>query len=214
MLSDLNAELIDLYLGVKRDPHAVWKTYSDFPNTKEAYYVARSLDPQSLSLEARAARLLFLNRTCFKGMWRHNAAGEFNVGYGGQDRRWVITAQDLSVVAERLATAELRCTDFEEIVDNAVEGDLIFADPPYRRGHREQLHEHYIGERFKFEDQVRLAEALGRATSRGVVWIVTNSCHEDLLQLYRGIASDVQVRDLGNGEVLITNQSEGFCAGR
>lgn len=208
MLSDLNAELIDLYLGVKRDPHAVWKTYSDFPNTKEAYYVARSLDPQSLSLETRAARLLFLNRTCFKGMWRHNSAGEFNVGYGGQDRRWVMTAQDLCTVAERLSTTELRCADFEEIVDNALEGDLIFADPPYRRGQREQLHEHYIGGRFKFEDQARLSAALGRATNRGVRWAVTNSSHRELLELYTRLPSTVEVKPVGNGEVLISNRSE------
>ena len=207
VLSDINYELIDLYLGVRQDPHAVWAAYSSFPDTRKGYYEARALVPQDLPLVARAARILFLNRTCFKGMWRHNLSGEFNVGYGGQGRRWAIAAEDLSDVAARLADVDLRCSDFESVIDEATEGDLIFVDPPYRRGHREQLHEHYIGGRFTFADQARLVSALGRAANRGVRWVVTNSSHEDLLSLYNQLHSPVHLRQLGNGEALITNDS-------
>ncbi len=206
-LSDINRELIDLYLGVRQDSNAVWAEYKSFPSTRNGYYETRSLDPQTLPLVTRAARLLFLNRTCFKGMWRHNLAGEFNVGYGGQERRWVITAQDLSDVAESLADVNFMCSDFEAIIDGANDGDLVFADPPYRRGHREQLHEHYVGGRFTFEDQRRLAAALGRASDRGVQWTAANSSHRELLDLYNQIPSPVRVHKLGNGEALITSQT-------
>ena len=202
-LSDINRELIDLYLGVRQDPDAVWAEYMAFPGTRRGYYEARALDPQILPLVTRAARLLFLNRTCFKGMWRHNSAGDFNVGYGGQSRRWVITAQDLSDVAESLAGVDLVCSDFEAVINGASEGDLVFVDPPYHRGHREQLHEHYMGGRFTFEDQTRLTAALGRASERGVRWVATNSSHRDLLDLYADLPSPVRVCRLGNGESLV-----------
>lgn len=204
-LSDINGELIDLYLGVQQDSGAVWAKYISFPDTRRGYYEARSLDPTELSLVTRAARLLFLNRTCFKGMWRHNLAGAFNVGYGGQSRRWAITAHDLLGVAKRLAGIDLVCSDFEAVIEEAREGDLIFVDPPYRRGHREQLHEHYVGGRFKFEDQVRLAGTLSRAAERGVRWVATNSSHTDLLELYKEHPSRVRIRLLRNGEALLTN---------
>ena len=206
-LSDINSELMDLYRGVRQDPDAVWAKYSSFPSTRRGYYDARALDPQELSLVTRAARLLFLNRTCFKGMWRHNLAGDFNVGYGGQSRRWVITAQDLSDVAQSLAGVDLVCSDFESVVDAANEGEFVFVDPPYRRGHREQLHEHYAGGRFTFKDQARLAKVLGRASDRGVRWVATNSSHADLLSLYAELPRPVQVRQLGNGEALIVSEA-------
>ena len=209
-LSDINHELIDLYLGVRQDPNAVWVAYKSFPSTRRGYYEARSLDPQTLPLVARAARLLFLNRTCFKGMWRHNLSGDFNVGYGGQSRRWAITAQDLLDVAERLERADLLCSDFEVVIDGANESDLIFVDPPYRRGYREQLHEHYTGERFTFEDQARLAASLGRAAGRGAQWTVANSSHNDLLRLYQMLECPVGVRLLGNDEVLISSEASSY----
>ena len=206
-LSDINGELIDLYLGVREDPNAVWEEYKSFPDTRCGYYKARALDPQKLPPVSRAARLLFLNRTCFKGMWRHNSAGDFNVGYGGQSRRWVISAQDLLDVAESLSGVDLICSDFETVIDGTNEGDMLFVDPPYRRGHREQLHGHYVGGRFTFEDQARLAAALGRASERGVQWTATNSSHRELLELYTQLPSPVQVRCLGNGEALIIGQA-------
>ena len=206
-LSDINSELIDLYLGVRQNPNAVWAEYISFPSTRHGYYEVRALDPKTLPLVTRAARLLFLNRTCFKGMWRHNLAGDFNVGYGGQSRRWAITAEDLSDVAESLAGVDLKCSDFEAVIDGANEGDLVFVDPPYRRGHREQLHEHYVGSRFTFDDQVRLATALGRAAERGAQWAVTNSSHSELIDLYAQLPLPVRVRRLGNGEALVTSRT-------
>lgn len=87
LLADINSELIDLYRGLRRYPVKVWEIFQAFPPTKKAYYEIRDSDVDGLDLASRAARTLYLNRTCFKGMWRHNSNGQFNVGYGGQDRR-------------------------------------------------------------------------------------------------------------------------------
>ena len=204
-LSDLNPELIDLYTGVRDSPRDVWQEYVNFPATRRGYYTVRALDPEALAIPQRAARLLFLNRTCFKGMWRHNSAGEFNVGYGGQSRRWVIQERDLCEVSEFLAGADLRCIDFEPVIDASDVSDFVFVDPPYRRGHREQFQDHYAGGRFTFDDQKRLAEALGRASERGVVWAMTNSSHADLLRLYTGLDPAPTIKVLAGGEAIIRN---------
>jgi DNA adenine methylase len=88
VLGDINEELIDLYRGIALSPERVWRLYRSFPKTKVGYRKVRGLNPTTLTLLQRSARSLFLNRTCFKGMWRHNLKGQFNIGYGGQDRRW------------------------------------------------------------------------------------------------------------------------------
>jgi DNA adenine methylase len=195
ILSDTNDELIDLYHGIAQHPAEVWAIFCSYPDTKETYYTVRAQKPATMDLAARAARTLYLSRTCFKGMWRHNLNGEFNVGYGGQERRWVINKENLFDVAEMLRAADLRCCDFEEIIDISGEDDFLFIDPPYRPGEREILHEHYRFGKFTLAEQTRLAAALHRATVRGARWAMTNSAHPDILALY----TDCRVLPLPKG---------------
>ncbi len=209
-LSDTNPELIDLYLGIKKSPTGVWRAYSGFKNTKREYLRVRKLDPVRLDLVDRAARLLYLNRTCFKGNWRHNRKGEFNVGYGGQSRRWVLSEDYLTGVSRALRRAVIECGDFEEMIDRAEPGDYLFLDPPYRPGERELLHIHYHAKRFAFDDHRRLAAALRRADRREVEWCLTTSGHADIRRLFRGY----QIEEIPNrgkqgassGEVLVLSK--------
>ncbi len=166
------------------------------------------------NLAFRAARTLYLNRTCFKGMWRHNANGEFNIGYGGQDRRWVICEETLIEISKRLKHASLKCGDFEEVIDACQEDDLIFVDPPYRPGEREMVHAHYTYSKFSYYDHQRLAKALERASERGVEWAMTTSSHPDILSLFpknqiiplpRGTGRRPGILTNNSGEVLICN---------
>lgn len=184
-LSDINRELIDLYRGIRWAPRKVWSVYKSFPSTKTAYYRIRDQSTEDVDLTQRAARILYINRTCFKGMWRHNSNGDFNVGYGGQDRRWVISEEDLLAVAKRLKGVLLKTCDFEEVVNETQEGDFIFLDPPYKPGGRQLVHGHYQFGTFDFADQKRLAASLRQASNRGVIWAMTNSYHPDIFGLYR-----------------------------
>src|ERR1017187_7141402 len=117
-------------------------------------------------------------------MWRHNASGCFNVGYGGQTRRWVIAKQDLLQVSKRLRRAKLRCCDYEDIINSCSSDDFIFADPPYRPGERDLLHDHYVYSKFTYDDHRRLAKALTSASRRGVRWAMTTSSHSDIVKLF------------------------------
>jgi len=209
ILSDSNAELIDVYRGIRDDPVGVWERYEAFGNTKEEYHRVRSLCAARLGLTERAARSLYLNRTCFKGNWRHNANGQFNVGYGGQSRRWVITRDYLVAVSRALSTAELLCSDFEAMIDASEKGDFLFLDPPYRPGERELVNDHYSWKHFAFADHQRLAGALRRCVHRGATWCMTTSAHSDILALFEGFpAWEAPPRGRGpsrSGEVLISN---------
>lgn len=220
LLADVNHELVDLYRGIRRDPHGVWKAFKRMPEGKTAYNRIRALKHGELNLVMKAARLLYLNRTCFKGMWRHNGKGEFNVGYGGPSRRWVITAEDLVTVSKLLHRASLRCSDFEEVIDGCTAGDFVFADPPYRPGHKELSNQHYVGQVFTFQDHKRLALALARAQARGVSWTMTNSAHPDILDLYRnyqirllarGPRANPAVLTQESGEAIITSALPAAC---
>ena len=215
ILSDINADLIDLYLGIRHDPYSVWKYYSTFGNNKAEYHRVRD-ELRSGELCIRAARILYLNRTCFKGMWRHNLKGNFNVGYGGEDRRWVINRENLVELSTALRGADIRCSDFEAVIHACGEGDFLFVDPPYRPGEREQTNQHYAGKIFTYQDHVYLAMSLKHATQRGAQWALTISSHPDILKLYIGGSAvefpigtgrrpGVMVRH--SGEVLITNYS-------
>lgn len=213
LLTDINLELIELYRGIQRSPKRIWQIYCSYPNTKKAYRQIRDHDPKACTLLQRAARSLYLNRTCFKGMWRHNSEGKFNIGYGGQSRRWAIRRRDLIEISRHLRHAKVRCSDFEPIIGEAKPSDYLFLDPPYRPGQREQLHQHYSG-KFSFGDHRRLASCLREAHKRGVRWGLTISNNRDIVNLYKGYkstsipggaSSRIGVKAQNSGEVFISN---------
>jgi len=215
LISDLNSELITLYKGIRLYPHKVWEIFESFPEGKAAYYSIRNNGSEGKPLYYRAARTLFLNRTCFKGMWRHNNQGNFNVGYGGEERRWVITHKNIIELSQILRKAEILNSDFEKVILNAYKNDFIFLDPPYKPGEKD-LHElHYSNGKFLFDEQVRIAETLKSIPkSKKIRWAMTNSSHKDILKLYKdfnikiipfGTSEKPGIQTKNSNEVLITN---------
>jgi DNA adenine methylase len=215
IISDLNFDLITLYRGIRLYPHKVWEIFESFPEGKTAYYQIRNNVSGNRPLYYRAARILFLNRTCFKGMWRHNRQGNFNVGYGGEERRWVITHQSIVELSRIFRKAKIQNNDFEDVILNASKNDFIFLDPPYKPGEKD-LHElHYRNGKFLFKDQVRLADSLKRLPkTEKIRWAMTNSSHKEILELYKdynivkipiGTSDKVGIKINNPKEVLIKN---------
>ncbi len=214
ILSDINRELIIVYKGIQKSPKKVWKAYQSFPDTKEAYYEIRDESNDESKIIKASARMLYLNRTCFKGMWRHNAAGQFNVGYGGQQRRGVISYDTLLQSSLLLRDAKLKCGDFAPLIDGSEKGDFIFCDPPYKPAEVESVHSHYVHAQFTIADHQRLAEALNRATHRGVKWAITTTSHKNVTCMFKGESIFNFITGTGvipgviteqTGEVLICN---------
>lgn len=182
-LSDVNAELINLYCVMRDQPDKMWDALRSHQrkHSVEHYYYVRGQKPRSDL--ARAARTLYLNRTCWNGLYRVNLRGEFNVPKGSKDS--VISAVDDFVsVSQALKRAEIGCHDFEQAIDQARRGDFLFIDPPYTVAHNNNGFVKYNQTLFRWEDQVRLRDAALRAVNRGAQVLVTNAAHESVAQLY------------------------------
>lgn len=215
ILSDLNNELIELYKGIRNYPHKVWEIFCSFPEGRKAYYQIRDSEYYDKPLAFRAARTLYLNRTCFKGMWRHSPNGNFNVGYGGEERRWVVTHQNIVELSKLLRNAKLIVSDFDEVLNTVKDGDFIFLDPPYKPGQKELTESHYTYGKFTFHDQIRLANKVKYINrNKNVKWLMTNSSHVDICNLYKefnivkipkGTSGRIGIHTNNSKEILISN---------
>jgi len=185
ILSDINPELIEAYSAVKRSFKAIVKNLSvhhaEHAVDPERYYAIRSTIPNTPN--ERAARLLYLNRTCFNGIYRVNLKGEFNVPRGSKTK--VLMPDDMwAEWSAALHNAQLRNSDFEPLIDEARAGDFLFVDPPYTVHHNMNGFVKYNEVMFSWEDQVRLAKAMDRARKRGARILMTNANHESVRALY------------------------------
>jgi DNA adenine methylase len=192
ILSDLNAELVELY-RVVRDQPAELRSAMEAHHAKHSsdhYYGVRAEVPSS-SL-GRAARTLYLNRTCWNGLYRVNLRGEFNVPIGTKD---TVLFQDETffAAADALRTAELNCCDFEETINASGAGDFLFVDPPYTVQHNMNGFLKYNERIFSWADQLRLRDCLAAAIGRGAAVAVTNADHESVRELYRDICEYTQL---------------------
>jgi DNA adenine methylase len=135
---------------------------------------------------AAAVRFLYLNRTAFAGMYRLNQNGEFNVPYGGGQRRPDVLWQDglLSRASAALRRADLRCGDFEEMLASARPDDLVYCDPTYTVTHNNNGFIRYNEANFRWSDQQRLARICSRLQSKGTTVVVSNAFHNEVRILY------------------------------
>lgn len=183
VLSDANSELIEAFSVIKDFPEAVFsvlKTHSTKHST-DYYYQVRAT--RCRTPVTRAARFIYLNRTCWNGLYRVNKSGEFNVPKGTKTSV-ILESDDFFLISEILKNAELICSDFEAQIDRAKDGDFIFADPPYTVRHKHNGFIKYNENLFSWEDQERLCAALWRAKGRGASVLVTNADHYSIRALY------------------------------
>ncbi len=183
ILGDINADLVAAYRGIQADHQSLYRLleYHQTKHSNDYYYKIRDTQPQDLI--KRAARFIYLNRTCFNGIYRVNLKGKFNVPKGSKDSV-MLNTDNFQELASTLKNAILKVADFEALIDLAEDGDLVFADPPYTVRHNLNGFIKYNEKLFSWDDQVRLADALSRARARGVQIVSTNANHESLRELY------------------------------
>jgi DNA adenine methylase len=183
ILSDLNSDLIDLYSAVRTHPRVLTKRLVHYhhAHSESFFYKVRANKPHDPL--KKSAWLLYLNRTCWNGLFRVNLRGEFNVPIGTKKKVFVKMAE-LDAAAESLKRTTLLTSNFESIIDCAKKGDLIFADPPYFEKASTVRFLKYNSSIFSWQDQVRLKAALIRASQRGAICFVTNANHRSLVDLY------------------------------
>lgn len=177
LLSDSNAELVLAYQMVRDCPQEVMnilrQTYNE--DTREFYYCARAQDWKSMPPEQVAARMIYLNRTCFRGEYRTNRNGEFNTPYGNRHRR-IYKEKTILRASEALQSAEIVSADFRDALEKAHSGDFIFLDPPYPSlGWRREKFTRYTPGKFSRQDHIDLADGVRRLAEKGCYAMVTVS---------------------------------------
>lgn len=216
ILSDLNSDLISTYKSLREFPQDVKRQlmlHQQMHNHKYYYYI-RSQRPKS-QIE-KAARFIYLNRTCFNGLYRVNLKGIFNVPKGTKDKV-ILPTDDFDSISKVLESVNLLSCDFADTVDQAKENDFLYIDPPYTVRHNNNNFLKYNEHIFSWADQKRLAEKVGQAARRGVSVLISNADHPCIHELYSSkfwkctsvdrfsrIASSAKYRK-GTTEVVISN---------
>lgn len=183
LLADANGDLVTAFRGIRDQPTEVMNHLRAHQESHGVEHYRSVRDAKPPLLAARAARIIYLNRACFNGIYRVNLQGRFNVPMG--DRRTIIyDTDDFQALSDALRDTELHAADFEDTIDRAAAGDLVYADPPYTVRHNNNGFIKYNETLFSWDDQERLAKALARAADRGARILATNAAHDSVRALY------------------------------
>ena len=132
IIADSNPEVINVYRSVADDVDGVIERLYHYKNTEEMFYAVRAMDWTKLSCVEAAARTLFLNKTCFNGLYRVNRQGQFNVPFGHYKNPKFLDAEALVSASKLLRNTNIVCGDYKAVLaENALGGDFVFLDPPY-----------------------------------------------------------------------------------
>jgi len=184
-IADRNAALVDTYRVVRDSVEELIEVLRGHAenHSAEHYYAVRRNDPRDAV--QRAARLVYLNRTCYNGLWRVNRAGRFNVPLGRYKNPRILDEHNLRAVSQALQGVEVLCQDFEETVRDGGPGDLVYFDPPYQPVSQTSYFTAYTSEGFDLEAQRRLARTFVRLHRLGASVILSNSDVGPVRQLYQ-----------------------------
>lgn len=184
VLADANVDLVTCYRVVRDRVEALIEALRGYRYDRELFYATRERDPHTLSDVDRAARLLFLNRTCFNGLWRVNASGKFNVPFGRYQNPKILQEDRLRAASAALAGADVRAGDFMDVTRHLGEGDFVYFDPPYAPLSRTSDFTAYAAGGFGREDQLRLRDELSRLRDAGVLALLSNADTPETRELY------------------------------
>ncbi len=193
LLSDANAALVEVYIQLRDNWEVVWDNLCLHQrlHCKRHYYRERQLF--RMTAAERAAQFLYLNRSCWNGLYRVNKKGEFNVPIGTKTSI-IFPDDDFASISKALRNATILASDFEPIIERATEGDFIFADPPYTVAHNNNGFVKYNENIFSWSDQIRLRDSCRRAVERGAIVYVTNANHRTIVELYKGFGEVEEIK--------------------
>lgn len=185
IIADINPELINLYRTVGSDVERVIEELHQHKNTQESFYEVRSLDWRELDAAAAAARTIYLNRTCFNGLYRVNKSGGFNVPFANYKNPKIVDEANLRRAAVVLSKARIIEGDYLTVLQSeAKQGDFVFLDPPYLPISVNSDFKRYTKEQFHEDDHRRLAIEVKRLSQLGCHVVLTNSNHPLVHELY------------------------------
>jgi DNA adenine methylase len=217
-LSDLNNELVVTYNVIKNDVENLIKSLKKHSLDKEYFLKIRAQNPENLSDINIASRFIYLNRTCFNGMYRVNSKGGFNVPFGKYTNPLICDETNLRKVAKALKNVEIKRQDYKEVLKKAKKGDFVYFDPPYYPISKTASFTSYTSETFLDKEQIELRDTFSELHKQGCFVMLSNSDTPFINKIYteikgariskvsagRAINSDASKRGKIT-EVLVTN---------
>lgn len=190
-INDVNTELICVYRVIKDNVDELIKELEKFENTSEQFYAVRDWDRDKVQYDSltdiqKAARVLYLNKTCFNGLYRVNNAGEFNTPFGNYRNPNIVNAPVLKAVSAYFNSADIHMTtkDYAEVLKDIPKGTFVYLDPPYDPVSDTSSFTGYAKGGFSREDQVRLKECCDELNARGIKFMLSNSATDFIKELY------------------------------
>ena len=181
-INDINPELIRVYIVIRDNVEELIFELGKFENTAEQFYSVRAWDRNkdyyaTLSDTKKAARVLYLNKTCFNGVYRVNRAGEFNSPFGNYRNPNIVNAPMLRSVSAYLNAADIHITttDYADVLKNVPRGAFVYLDPPYDPVSKTSSFTGYSRYGFSREDQIQLRKCCDELTTRGIKFMLSNA---------------------------------------
>lgn len=205
IIADSNPELINLYKQLAINSDQIIKVLEAYENTEEMYYEVRSKDWLECDPIEAAARMIYLNKTCFNGLYRLNKKGKFNTPFGKYKNPTICNPDKLRAAAKVLKNTTIICGDYLKVLETYVtEGDFIFLDPPYMPISEYSDFKRYTKEQFYEQDQINLAQQVHKLYEKGCYVLLTNSNHPLIHELYKDFKIDIiktkrSINRKGNG---------------
>ena len=185
VLADSNQELINCYTVVRDRVEELIGVLRTYTYSEEFYYALRSEVP--LDAVLRAARMIYLNHTCYNGLYRVNKKGQFNVPFGRYDNPLICDADRLRAASYALRNVELRCSNYQETLETyAGPDDFVYIDPPYHPVSQYSDFKRYTAEFFYADDQRALAQTVKELAQQGCSIVVSNSHCDFIYDIYDG----------------------------
>lgn len=204
VLGDSCHPLIEAFVAVRDDVNRVLGHLSLLKPDRETYYQVRHR--HSRGRFKRTADFMFLNKTCWNGLYRVNSRGQFNVPFGSPKSPTLVDPSNLRSCSRLLRSTELefRVGDFEQTLDGVGPCDLVYLDPPYVTRHNNNGFVDYNEVLFSWDDQLRLAGIARSLVERGAHVVTTNAFHDEVIDLYEGF----QLRALERKSTLASDTSK------
>ncbi len=184
LLSDANPELIHCFKAVADRADQLIQHLKTLIVTEQEFYRLRAIQPETLDDLARAGRFIYLNKACYNGLYRVNKRGLFNTPYGRQDGIPIFHAKNIRAASRALQGAELICSDYRTLLEKARKSDFVYVDPPYLPIGKYSDFKRYTCDFFYEADHLALAEALKALHNRGGYFLLSNSFHPKVAEMY------------------------------
>ncbi len=194
-INDINKKLMNCYEIIKQDPDSLIKLLKNIEkeykklnldNQKKYFYqIRQEYNQNSLDNLTYCAYLIFLNKTCFNGMYRENSKGEYNIPFGDQPNPTICDVGNIQAVSHTLHDTHITSTSFEESIKTCKKSDFIYFDPPYYPLNTTANFTNYSKNNFTFKEQIKLSETFKQLHQKGCFVMLSNSNTDFIRKLYQ-----------------------------